>query len=385
MPVSDCSIADLTPAARTHSAVQPSRTLVSTHEQDWTTWFTPKRFAALLGILIAVNFAPVLFGGQSFFLRDFGYFSYPLAHYHRECFWRGELPLWNPNNLCGMPYLAQWNTLILYPPALIYLLLPMPWSLNLFCLLHLFAGGMGMYFLAQHWTGNRFAASAAGLLFVFNGFTLNCLMWPNNIAALGLMPWVMWCAHRGWHEGGRKMLLGALVGAVQMLSGAPEMILLTWMMTGAMFLLDACHPEFSLTRGTVRFTTMLLLIAGLAAAQLLPFFELIKASERTESYDSSYWPIPIWGWANFFVPLFRNFRMAYGSYFQPDHEWVASYYTGVVGLVLALTSIWKLARRAFGCSPRWPRSVSRWRLAKMVLRIRSCAGSRRNSPSCVSP
>jgi hypothetical protein len=46
-----------------------------------------------------------------------------------------------------------------------------------------------MYFLARDWTGNPFAATLAGVAFAFNGLTLNCLMWPNNIDALGWMPW----------------------------------------------------------------------------------------------------------------------------------------------------------------------------------------------------
>ena len=311
----------------------------------WAEWFTPGRFSIFLALLIVATFASVLFGGQTFFLRDFGYFSYPLAHYHRECFWRGELPLWNPLNSCGTPFLAQWNTLTLYPGSLIYLLLPLPWSLNFFCLLHLFLGGLGMYFLAQRWTNHRLAAAVAGLLFTFNGFTLNCLMWSNNIAALGLMPWVVLLAQRGWQQGGRAALIAALVGATQMLSGAPEMILLTWVMVGGIFLCDLMIKEVAPGRVLLRFGGVLLLVAGLASAQLLPFLELLRASERSTSYDSAYWPIPLWGWANLFVPLFRMMRTPVGSYFQYDQEWVASYYTGVCGLLLAMVGLLK-ARHA---------------------------------------
>jgi hypothetical protein len=88
--------------------------------------------------------------------RDYGFFAYPLAHFQRDCFWRGELPFWNPYNNCGVPFLAQWNTMPLYPPALIYLTLPLQWSLSFFCLLHLWFAGFGMFFLARRWTGNNF-------------------------------------------------------------------------------------------------------------------------------------------------------------------------------------------------------------------------------------
>src|SRR5206468_4028257 len=103
------------------------------------------------------------------------------------------------------------------------------WSLAVFCLLHQFLAGMGMFWLASRWTGNRLAASVAGVAYAFNGMTLNCLMWPNNIAALGWMPWVILVAQRAWTNGGGRNIAAAVtVAAMQMLSGAPEIVLLTW-------------------------------------------------------------------------------------------------------------------------------------------------------------
>ena len=311
---------------------------MTTHSH-WTDAFTPARFAAFLAALILANFAPVIFGGQSFFLRDFGYFSYPLAQFHRECFWRGELPLWNPYSNCGLPFLAQWNTLVLYPPSLIYLLLPMPWSFNLFCLLHLFVAGLGMYLLALSWTANRFAAAVAGTIFAFNGLALNCLMWSNNMAALALMPWVIFCAQRAWQNGGRSLCLAALVGALQMLTGAPEIIFLTWLFAGCLCLLDLRCGEAPKLRGLFRFVVLVAFIAALSAAQLLPFFDLLQASDRDAKFATGAWSMPPWGLANLFVPLFRSYPTASGVYFQRDQYWIASYYLGIGTLALALVAI----------------------------------------------
>src|SRR4026207_1980011 len=106
-------------------------------------WLSPGRFALLLGLLIFAAFPQVLIGTHAFAYRDYALFSYPLAHYFRESFWHGEVPLWNPYNEFGIPFLAQWGTMVLYPPSLIYLVLPLPWSLSFFCLLHLAFGGLG--------------------------------------------------------------------------------------------------------------------------------------------------------------------------------------------------------------------------------------------------
>src|SRR6266481_4868140 len=116
--------------------------------------FTWQRFAGTLAVLIFAAFPGVLLNASSFVYRDFGLFGYPLAHYYRDSFWRGEVPLWNPLNNCGLPFLAQWNTMTLYPLSLFYLLFPLSWSLGVFNLGHLFLAGLGMYFLARQWTGN---------------------------------------------------------------------------------------------------------------------------------------------------------------------------------------------------------------------------------------
>jgi hypothetical protein len=318
---------------------------METARADGATAFPPLRFAFLLLVLICAAFPEIIFGRNTFCFRDFGLFGYPIAFHHRECFWRGEFPLWNPLNNCGMPFLAQWNTLVLYPGSLTYLLLPITWSLTAFCLAHLFLAGMTMYALARHWTRNQFAAAVAGLVFAFNGLTLNCLMWPNNIAALGWMPLVVLVVERAWREGGRKIIWAALVAAMQMLTGAPEIILLTWAILGTMavaqFVLKL-SPPLALAR---RFVFIVALGAGLSAAQLLPFLDLLHHSQRSANFGDSTWAMPATGWANLLVPLFRTFQVAQGVAFQPDQLWTSSYYAGIGALALAIFAAWQTRSR----------------------------------------
>jgi len=310
-------------------------------------WLTSRRFALVLAMAIFAAYPDVVLGMRTFFFRDFGYFGYPLAHYHRQNFWHGEIPLWNPLNNCGLPFLAQWNTLVLYPGSLFYLVFPLSWSLGVFCLLHQFLGGLGMYFLAARWTENRFAASVAGLVFAQNGLALNCLMWPNNIAALGWMPWVVLQIERAWEEGGGRLPAAIVTGAMQMLAGAPEIILFTW--TILLFTLAARALRAGPERGRLlgRFLAVVLLVGGLAAAQLLPFFELLSHSQRDSGYGHSSWSMPGTGWANFLAPLFHCFSSDanHGVFFQYDQWWTSSYYLGVGPLVLGVLATGQVRQR----------------------------------------
>ena len=367
---------------------------------DFDREFSAARLALLLGLLMLVSYPDIFLGTRAFFYRDTGQFGFPVASYLRDCFWRGEVPLWNPYNNCGLPFLAQWNTLALYPPSLFYELLPMPWAMNFFILGHVFLAAIGMYLLALRWWGNRFAASFAGLMFAWNGLALNCWMWPCHIAALGWMPWVVLLAEGAWsggavfhllgqpflspnlnpnlnpnplraaglrlrlrlrlgavsqegemapHGGNRAVALAAMAGACQMVTGSPEIIVFTWLIVLGVFLVEAWRQRRFSWGGAGRLASVAALVAALSAAQLLPWLDLLAHGDRTSAAGDNTWAMPAWGAANFLVPLFRMSGSLTGVFMQPGQEWTTSYYAGILALLLALLALVKVrnARTAF--------------------------------------
>jgi Bacterial membrane protein YfhO len=302
-------------------------------------WLTARRFAALLAVLVCATWPQVLLGWQTFIYRDFGYYAYPLAHQLRESFWHGEIPLWSHLSYCGSPFLAQWNTQVLYPPALFYLVLPLAWALPVFCLGHLYLGGLGMFLLARRWTGGSLSAATAGVAYAFSGLMVNSLMWPGTIPGLAWMPWLVWLAERAWREGGRLTLAAALVGALQMLSGAAEPVMLTWVLLGTLWLGEFAGGETPRGKLILRGGGIALLVAALSAAQLLPFLDLLSHSDRQETFDSALWPMPTSGWANFLAPLFHTRVSFHGVFMQPAQSWTYSYYVGVLAAVMAAGAV----------------------------------------------
>jgi hypothetical protein len=168
------------------------------------------------------------------------------------------------------------------------------------------------------------------------------------------MPWVVWLVERAWREGGRMLILAAFVGALQMLSGGVEVILLTWLLIGALGLVEFLHGELPRGKIFLRATVVVLLISGLCAAQLLPFFDLLNHSQRQQNYFTADSPMPVTGWANFLVPLFRC-QPENGVFTQPGQYWIVSYYAGVITLALAA---WAVCRM---------RSARIWLLAALTL------------------
>ncbi len=305
--------------------------------------FTLRNFAIALASVIGLWFWPILVGGESFVYRDFGYFGYPLAAYHHDSFWRGEIPLWNPYNHCGLPFLAQWNTMVFYPGSYIYLLGPPEITLSLFTLAHLWLAGIGMFVLARAWFQNAHAAAFAGFGFAISGLGLNFVLWPNNVAALAWMPFLVLFALDAQNR--PSFLRAIAVGAMQMLTGAPEMILLTWIAIGA--LVVARTVDEKNLRLLARVSLIGIVIAAICAAQLLPFLDLVRISQRHREFGGSTWAMPLWGWASFFVPQLFTYVLSSDVRFQYDQLWTSSYYLALPVTLFAVLAVanWKARAR----------------------------------------
>jgi hypothetical protein len=280
----------------------------------------------------------IFLGTETFFCRDYGSFSYPLAVYAKQSLLRGEVPLWNPYSLNGIPFAAQWSTMVFYPPTLLYLLFPVYQVLPLFMLLHLALGGAGMYLLLDRLTGSRAAALLAGFSFGFGGTALSLLCWPPVCAAYGCAPWVIFLLIRATEAPSpRSLALAAILGGMHLLTGMPELIAATWIvaLTLALARIGANKVRTLLI--------ILLLSAGLAALQLLPFLAMLLHSNRLESASLD-WSLHPANLLNYVAPLFRTKPTSYGIRFPDDQKWLFSYYFPTVltlGIAAMPLAAWK--------------------------------------------
>ena len=114
-----------------------------------------------------------------------------------------------------------------------------------------------------------------------------------------------------------------------------------------------------------RFVTAVVLIAGLSAIQLLPFFDLLQHSERSTSYDAANTsPMPLWGWANFVLPVFHCLHTAFGPWLQPpDQVWTSGYYCGLGTLALTTMAVWRRRGQIVVCG------LAAFTLAGLVLAL----------------
>src|SRR4029078_2735265 len=103
-------------------------------------------FATVAGwtALACAFFAPGLFAGAAPVSRALLVLVIPMRAFARDALRRGELPLWNPHLFFGAPFLANYQSAVLYPPSALIYLLPFPFSLSLFLAFHVVIAGVGM-------------------------------------------------------------------------------------------------------------------------------------------------------------------------------------------------------------------------------------------------
>ncbi len=122
----------------------------------------------------------------------FTYFL-PYWDYRMTALRAGEIPLWNPYLFLGVPFLANPQAAVLYPPHW-----PLSWltseqALAWSAILHAWLAGGFTYTLARRSFGlTRPAAWLSGLIFGLGGFTLARIENINQLNGLAWLPALLW-------------------------------------------------------------------------------------------------------------------------------------------------------------------------------------------------
>ena len=204
---------------------------------------------------------------------------FPNAVYLHEELRAGRIPLWNPYQLAGAPFLAKHQPGALYPPNLLLLAaLPPARALEVHAVLHLFlAGAFTWLFLGRLGLGAaaRLAGAAA---FMFADPLEREIYLVNLLSTSAWLPAVLWALH-GLIEERRVRWAVALAGAASLsfLGGYAQGFVYTLQFAaayGLFGLLLVPRGERASVLGLAGLAGVLTL--GLCAAQLLPALELVR-------------------------------------------------------------------------------------------------------------
>jgi len=246
-----------------------------------TTLLAQAVLAVLVGVVWYVRLAtpPVRPSMRTFDLR-----TYFLPTYAAFYGWlaRGVLLLWNPYQLCGLPWIGTLEAGFFYPPHVLYLVLPPHRALFYASLFHVLLAALSTAALARRLGLPWAAATAAALAFALRGQFARWLGWPYMLEASAWLPLGCLAVHGLVQEGGRRWaaLLGVTLGMSWLAGGPQATTFLVYGWASLLLVLLVTTPPRRCIRAGVTFSVALGLGTLAAMIQLLPARELAGVGAR---------------------------------------------------------------------------------------------------------
>lgn len=243
---------------------------------------------ALLGLTVALVFHRLLLGEVLYWGLPSLQF-YPWHEFAASEIRAGRLPLWNPYNGAGAPLLANYQSALLYPPHLLYVLFPSPWWMGGIGMLHLLWAGIGMWRFTGRLGLSTFGRGIATLAFPLSSTLIARFGTLPMIEVAAWLPWLLLVVD-ALVTGGRPLraFLGlAVVAAMQLLAGHAQWTYYSLLLAGGYALwriVVARRPALRL----VPLALGIALGAGIAAAQLVPTAELQRLSQRADEVGEGF-------------------------------------------------------------------------------------------------
>ena len=200
---------------------------------------------------------------------------------------QGRLPLWNPYNYCGAPFIAANNTAVFSPFRLVDYLFPSPVTIAWVQLLKSLVGGIGAYWFFRRAIGVSFwPAVVAAWSFPLIGFLILWRGYPPSFVAVWL-PWLLLATDATVRRPGGLGTIGlAVATALLLVSGHAGVAAHALLASGA-YALVACIDAYgrqSIAWQRLGVVVALLLGWGLgfllSAPQNLPTIEYLAHSRR---------------------------------------------------------------------------------------------------------
>jgi len=312
-----------------------------------------------IGFLIAFGFVlwrRVLFGAQVFFWHDVSMAYMPLRKLAQDAIASGQLPVWAPEIGCGFPVLAEGQAGVFYPLHIIgYLGLPYYHAYSAYVFIHCALAAIFMAWLCRRLGMGWAAGVIGGLIYGYSGFFITRVLYITVLEAAAWLPLIVCCVHSGLTTGNIRWFVGgAMAMAMAILAGHPQIVLYEAIVVVlvVLFYLSGIwrlsHPlRVRVKRSLVVVAVVLILGAGVAAAQLLPTRALAQFGGRRAEVTPAYLRELAMTPRNlaYMVHPYIFGSAANHTYFGGDHYYEVCGYAGALALPLAILGLCYWRRR----------------------------------------
>jgi hypothetical protein len=266
---------------------------------------------------------------------------YPWRLYAARILHQGQIPLWNPYQFSGTPFVANLQSAVFYPLNMPFWIFDVRYAFGISAALHTLLAAFGTYFLAQRWKLSRPASLLAAIGFAFCGYLASWFVLPTLADTACWLPLLILLLEvtadapdgKCWS----RLALLSLALACAVLAGHVQIFLY---IVAALILRALFFTKPFRALG-------LLILAGiwsfaLAALQILPTLELAKLGHRAGGAGT------VEAWNQFIAPRALQWSDL-PSLFVPQWPFLSFNenfaYTGIIICLLAIIGIVMVIKR----------------------------------------
>jgi hypothetical protein len=260
----------------------------------------------------------------------------------------GHLPLWNPDNVLGLPQLFNFESGAFSLPDLVSYAVPLRYAWLVLVFVKLVIAGTGTYALCRRLGARPVASVFGAITFMLSGGLSNWLGWSLS-GVVCWAPWVVALILLAYRDPRRRfVVLLALAVMFAYFGGFPEMyLLLAIALLAAMAvatLVTVARHESRDRRGACRSVGGLLAGTALASPLLLPGGQLLGLSTHGAAHGIDV-GAPAKYLTLFLAPGYYGTPLQHGGTFAGANYYETVSYLGLLAIALAVTGAVALWRR----------------------------------------
>lgn len=284
---------------------------------------------------------------------------YPWRVFYARSMHSGHIPLWNPYQFCGTPFLANGQSAVLYPLNLIFLVFDPITAFTIFAFLHLFFAAAFTYMFLRSLGCRILGGLVGGICFAFSAFMVLWMELPTFISVAVYLPLTLLlineCVKRRscWFGmlSGLSLALAFLAGHIQIASYIVLASILWWIWK-LIEVRRANGALYAVFKVGVPFVVFAITAALISAPQMLSSVELAVNSHRASVATN-------FGYARFIENSLKPYRLitafvpdyygspSLGNYFLGSAADYMEYglYIGIMPILLGVMSLWWIKKR----------------------------------------
>lgn len=314
-------------------------------------------FVGIIFLSVLIFLSEIIFTNKTFFQRDIILQFKPWKTFINECFkkidsseYLESLPIWNPYNHCGMPFIANIQAQIFYPISLVfYIIKDFTVAFKIFITIHLFLAGLFMFLMLKNKNLSTISSLIGGMIWSFNGYIISRIEFLSVFASIVWIPLIIFLIDKLPNNFSLKhTILLSFAIALQFLAGHTQI----WMYALLFCFFYSIFLSFSNKNIKIffMFITSSIFSLLLSAIQFLPTLEFIFLSTRSGGgiknfgmsfEESSKYSLKLLDIINLFYPFSWQIDFIKTLPTKESHQilylpnyWIYTFYVGVTTSVL---------------------------------------------------